>query len=141
MKKMITLLAAIVFMVTTAQAQAVTQRTEQSSTTVTRTDAQKQSAQEAAPVTHKSSYGLYEEDLPRSVKRTSTTRTVREGDAPAAEPMKADTVKLQVTPSPRGTLSSQMAPPERASGKVMRTRSVRTIAPATQETPAKTEEE
>ena len=82
------------------------------------------------PARPKKHYGLYEEELPRSVKRISSTRTVQQGDAPEAQPMVTDTQRLEVTPGPREKLSSKMAPPERASGKVTRTRTVRTIEPS-----------
>ena len=142
MRKMITLLAAVALMATDAQAQAVTQKPVQ---TVTEAPAQAASATtttesqtQAAPAVRRS-YGLYEEELPRSVKRISTTRTVKEEEAPAAQPLESTTTELTTTPAPRGNLSSQMAPPERASGKKTTTRVVRTITPAT--TPAATETE
>ena len=74
--------------------------------------------------------GLYEEPLTHTVKKTSTKRTVLK--APEVKPgerYQADTVKLSSSPVRHSASSVQMAPPERTSGKVMTTRSVRTIGP------------
>lgn len=124
MKKFFTLLAVVLLSTAVAHAQSVAPKSQSQSVTTDTIIVNN------APARPNKSYGLYEEELPRSVKRFSTKTTVEQADTPAAEPMKADTTRLEVTPGPRTNLSSQMAPPERASGKVMRTRTVRTIQPA-----------
>lgn len=74
--------------------------------------------------------GLYEEPLTHTVKKTSTKRTVLKApEVKASERFQADTVKLSSSPVRQGASSVQMAPPERTSGKVMTTRTVRTIGP------------
>ena len=83
--------------------------------------------------------GLYEEPLTHTVKKTSTKRTVlkapevkpgeRVGEHAKALPAYLDTVKLSSSPVLHIASRVQMAPPARTSGKVMTTRSVRTIGP------------
>ena len=83
-----------------------------------------------APSVPHSFRSLEGEELPHSVKRTSTVRTVMPGNVNVEETTKTETEELTVTDDNRGTVRSQMAPPEKSSGKVTRTQTVRTITPA-----------
>ena len=73
----------------------------------------------------------------RTVKKVTTTRTVQV--APKVKPeerFQTDTVKLESSPAKKNGVHLQMTPPERTTGKVVKTRTVRTIEtkPASTET-------
>lgn len=81
--------------------------------------------------------GPQEEPLVRTVKKVTTTRTVQV--APKVKPeerFQTDTVKLESSPAKKNGVHLQMTPPERTTGKVVKTRTVRTIEtkPASTET-------